>query len=1400
MNKFYIACFLCVQFATAQLSLPQFINFDNPSSDEGWTHYALDGSDNWERGHSNSNPFDTDLSWNTTLNGSPDSYSEMALESPAFDLTNAALPYVLTFKYEASINQGQLYLEYTLDNGATWSLLNPDGASKRNWQTAGGFSLSFGGFRYPALDISSLAGNNNVKFRFRFKTSFYVNGFGCSLDDFAIKPEYYNIYATTGEDIEISPLCPEIEVNTSLNFDNQYSQYYALETNYYLSTDTQLDASDTFLGTQSGNWSSSDTTFEYVVPTPPSLTPGQYYIVYKHDYTDALEEDDETDNVGYASLLVKPIFTLPYTTDFEDDDINWKSNRGSFTDFDIWERGVGTRHHIEETHSGDYAWHTSNTIIEHPDGTFQSVESPYFNLASETDPIILSFWYKANYPNGVGYYDNEYTVQYSIDCNPYWQELVIIPENMSDDWEYLNIPLDPSISDNENVRFRITYHNEYIEPEGLIFDDFYLGVEKPDLSIESIFSNDRYTSSNNATDVLKYQLRNSGTNLSQSIVTNFYWSNDNVLDASDVLLGSNTISTLAGNNTGEWLEFNYTKPTVATGNYFIIYDIDPSNALDEMRETNNIGVIPIEQTETFNFPYFNDFENDITGWKHNATLGQDDWELTNAQGQILNTVFSGDNAFITKPSGIASPWSRMHLYTPVFDLSSSVNPVLEFDMILDNFALCHCFEFTINVSYTTDNGATWLPLNPVNESFSKWKDVLEYNEYDATDVLNGTPYTEALFNKTELALAGYSAYNSRDIDRNTKYILSIPQLQNETSVRFRFNVGTMNNDGTSGNGDTEGALIDNFQIREAEIDLLVPYDKNLYLSAATQKLNFSIDVKNVGNYISSPSNIKFYLSQDENYDAGDYLIGTQPLNQIKPDRNHHLILEYNLPSTLSDYSYLVYVIDDTDSNDEIDETNNSGAWSLGLGGITQFPYLENFEADVLHGWSGFAYTNFTSTALTNYRVVNKLALTERVSMSERLYDGVLRTEEVPYGSWQTWYTPLYYIQTPTFDFTNTDTSEPLVMAFDLMSIGKYNENGANMEYSLDGGATWTILTVNSSPTTSNWYPYWTSMSDMAGQPGWFDYNGVILDVKMDISFLQNESSVTFRYKYFSNYATASSAPRGFRLDNFAIGGETIINDIDCVQDVPYTMDFDDYEAPCWFLNGVQMRSTQAEIQWELANNFSSDFSMYSAKINIDNQGDADGAWLMSPNFDVDELSQLKFNIALTQTGTNNATSLGSDDQVVLMSSYDNGENWTPLRTWNSASSISNENQLIEESITQTGFVRFAFWATNGTINDANSSTFYVSNFTVNESVLGIDEFQTDDFSYFPNPVTNQLTISANNINLERIDVFNVSGQLLLSTKPNTKEYEISFENHASGIYFVKVTSNENSKVFKILKE
>lgn len=1406
MKKFYsLFAFVCISAYSQQL--PYLNNFDLADSETGWSHHAISGTDSWGRGTVTGGVAGSgNFAWQTGLGAMPATSSNMVLESPSFDLTNAALPYVLSFNHRSSLN-GSLYLEYSTDNGVIWQVLNPATTLKKNWQSAGGFSTSVGTYVNAALNLSFLQGNANVKFRFRCVTNSYVNNFGWIIDDFSIAPEYYNIFASSGEPIEISPLCPQIEIKTGLGFSNQYTAFYNITTKYYLSTDISLDGSDIFLGEQSTNTGGTINSWNFTATPPSGLAPGQYYVIYNHDANNVLAENSETDNIGYCSLIVKPIFNLPYSIDFESENANWKAAQSpqSTTEM-LWERGDGQRHHIEKSHSGSAAWHTSKTTIEHPEYTFQWVETPYFNLAAAAQPLYLSFWFKDEYPSGVDYYDNNYFVQYSIDCNPYWTTLTTVPQNQSDEWEFINIPLNATISASENVRFRITYQGNYLGPEGIIFDDFYVGAGGSDLTIEKIYSNKRHTLSSSASDVLTYNLVNGGTEPVANSKVKFYWSADETLDGSDTLLGEQAISNFSPSY--EWRQFNYTKPTSAAGNYFILYQLDPDNQVTEIRENNNAGAIPVEQLPVAAYPYFNDFETDANQWAHEATLGVDEWGVSVPQDDVLNSAFSGTKAWISRPQGgPVSSMSRMHLYTPAFDLSSSENPVLEFDMKYDGTGGCSCFNITLNMSYSTDAGATWTVLEPTNDSYAKWYESMEYSEDSGTDIGYGANYTKKMFAPNEPAFTTYKQYNSRDIDRNTRYIVSIPQLKDETNVRFRFNLSTEDNsDQAEINGGNHGALIDNFAIKEGTVELNVPYQKTLYLSSLATKMNFAIDVKNDGDYISNATDIKFYLSADNVYDAADQYLGNADLGAIRPDFKKHLSLEYPLPANLASYNYLVYVIDGGNANIETDETNNSGAWNLGLQGINTFPYAENFEGDVVNGWHGYSYDPFDTTLLAEYRVTNRIAVSDDANTYRRNFNGILRTEYVPYGSWQDYNTPTYYIVSPAFDFTSYNDPEPLTMAFDYMCIGSITHNGGNMQYSTNGGATWTLLTTNSG-SSINWYPNYQTMDDMNNQPGWYGYDSAVKTAVMNISFLQGQSNVLFRVKYYSNYASAADQARGFRLDNFVIGGTTMANELSCIEPVPSDMmTFDNFQETCWELgsNDDDMilldRNVNPDIHWEITDHFAGESGNASAKVDLVGQGNTNGVWLISPKYSMVSGAKLRFNIALTGLNTSSGATIDSDDQIDLLYSTDNGINWASLKTWTAATPVPAQGQLVQiTSLPSAGFVRFAFKATNGAANNGSNTTFYVDDFKLFTGALGVPAAESFDFAFYPNPVKSIGYIKASET-IERVRVLGISGQTLFESRPNASEFMIDMSKFPTGVYFIVAESGEKIRHLKIIRQ
>ncbi len=85
------------------------------------------------------------------------------------------------------------------------------------------------------------------------------------------------------------------------------------------------------------------------------------------------------------------------------------------------------------------------------------------------------------------------------------------------------------------------------------------------------------------------------------------------------------------------------------------------------------------------------------------------------------------------------------------------------------------------------------------------------------------------------------------------------------------------------------------------------------------------------------------------------------------------------------------------------------------------------------------------------------------------------------------------------------------------------------------------------------------------------------------------------------------------------------------------------------------------------------------------------------------------------------------------------------------------------------------------------------------SLLATDTFISNNFKSFPNPVKDILNLSYDkNINL--VYVINLLGQEVLSTKLNNNEANINMSGLKAGIYVVKVSSDNEVKTIKIIKE
>ncbi len=84
------------------------------------------------------------------------------------------------------------------------------------------------------------------------------------------------------------------------------------------------------------------------------------------------------------------------------------------------------------------------------------------------------------------------------------------------------------------------------------------------------------------------------------------------------------------------------------------------------------------------------------------------------------------------------------------------------------------------------------------------------------------------------------------------------------------------------------------------------------------------------------------------------------------------------------------------------------------------------------------------------------------------------------------------------------------------------------------------------------------------------------------------------------------------------------------------------------------------------------------------------------------------------------------------------------------------------------------------------------------TTLSVDTNVIEGFSYYPNPVSNVLNVKAQN-SISNVAVYNMLGQEVLRTAPNTVASEVNMSNLQTGAYFVKVTIGDTTKTIRVIK-
>lgn len=1126
----------------AQIPLPYYCSFDDETS-EGWTHYSMFGTDDWERGIPEGDRLNSvvsgDFVWGTNLDGNVSQISIMCLETPVFDLSGPEV-YVLKFSHQYyAWTTGGGNIEYSLDGGSSWTLLDYESSICRQWfysepsgilgQSCWNGDYYNSGFKISSHNLDFLAGESNVKFRFKYGGNEYTRE-GWVIDDFSIEEDFNNIYGVDGTQTHTSKHAETFEIYTWTHYVGIVRPSFQNVIEYYFSYDDVYDDQDSLIGTKSINMHTQSYLWEKTFDMIPNLYCGDYYVFTKFDTDNNLVETDEDDNMPYSILSVDSTFVGVHKDDFESEEEWWNKyqySSSNYIDEGLWRIGSNEQFRMFGTHSGENAWFVSDSAYTQGLNRKHCIESPFMDFR-DTANYVMCFWHKL-YNDAYG--SVNYYLQYAPDAKfPFHETLFYGEEDVEnigrqDNWDCSCVDIS-TLSGNINSKVRLVFDSPYSanSVDLLVVDDVYIGEAKSDIRIEH--EHTRILNSGFSSDTLFYTLFNSGLMASPTCNSSFYWSVDSLLDPEDIHLGNNLEPSLS-DTSFVFRNFGFDLPTQIEGDYYIIAIPDIDDEVNEMWE-DDMAVFPIKLQEALSAPYSNDFETNIDGWYHEEKFGEDLWEWGGVEGLYLDSVvLESKSLFAYSEDSVLRDMSLMLLYTPEFDLSSISNPVIEFDLEVEGL-----FLFTgssanrprMNLSYSYDNGASWHVLDTSSQSYKGWYYYWYYDANGGRDLLRTADLNNNyLFSVKEPVFAYSNLYHGRDSRRIYKHILDIEHLSQYNNVQFRFNlVVPEQNMG-------KGVIIDNFSIEDKTIDLTVEYDKDLIKSPLSNYISLITDVCNNGNYASDSAQINFYLSEDGTFDDSDVLIGNDYIPPVRPDCSYNL--NYLSEDTLSlvGYNYLILYIDEENLIHESEEANNIIVWSLSPQGVTNYPYLMEFEDTILNGWSYYSYRGYNTLSrdrwrLRNYTIENEGLYITGIVSGELFTDpsnGVLENA------------PRYIVETPNFNFSNLSN---IRMSFDFKCLFG-NNYGANISYSMDGGQTWYIL-FDQYGDAEGWYNDEGSIQFLLGEPGWTGSFQNWENRSIDITFLSGAESVIFKL-HSRTHGGNGGGFDSFRLDNFEITGDSV---------------------------------------------------------------------------------------------------------------------------------------------------------------------------------------------------------------------------------------------------------------------
>ncbi|MBL4586717.1 MAG: hypothetical protein JKX84_06645, partial [Flavobacteriales bacterium] len=425
----------------------------------------------------------------------------------------------------------------------------------------------------------------------------------------------------------------------------------------------------------------------------------------------AVVDDGDLLNDSLFSLVssVPVIAALHYIEDFESGPAGWTTGGVEST----WELGDPQGTFIDTANSGVNAWVT-NLTGSYVNNELSYIESPCFDFSSLTIDPILEFAHIFNTESCC----DEGFVDVSTDAGLTWTRLGTFdegenwyndePNNWWDGasgeptvWRNAMHLLDGTAGESSvKVRFGFSSDGSIIN-EGFGVDDISITEQPPINAALSAITGPISDCGMTASEVIEVTVSNIGSLDMDSIIVSYSLNNGPVVTEvfNQTLLPTNSVDLMLSNTIDLSTNADYNLTVwVATVN-----DGDTSN--------DSLSVLITSVPTISTLPYQQDFENGTGGWS-SVGVGMA-WELGDPEGTLIDTAYSGVNAWATNlntPTYLGSQLS--FLTSPCFDFSGITD-----DPIID-FAIIYQSEFNYDAAWlevSTNGGASWATVGNLGE-------------------------------------------------------------------------------------------------------------------------------------------------------------------------------------------------------------------------------------------------------------------------------------------------------------------------------------------------------------------------------------------------------------------------------------------------------------------------------------------------------------------------------------------------------------------------------------------------------------------------------------------------------------------------------------------------------------